>query len=122
MLTSRDKCNLGGKKLDGAGSGVEGSALVVNFGKGRKLKYVDRDGDTVQLSLRGPGTMQLVRRADGEGERLTLSGTTAKTKLLGAVRVGRLGGTGHTSLATLSGLGAATNLLSPELFAVDAIA
>ena len=114
--------NLGGKKLDGAGSGLEGSALVVNFGKGRKLRYVDQDGDTVRLSLRGPGAMELVRRADGEGDRLTLSGTTAATKLVGIVRPSRMGGDGHTTLAVVTGLGAATNLLTAEQFDVDDIA
>jgi hypothetical protein len=114
--------NEGGKKLDGAGTGQEGSVLVVNFGRGRKLRYVDQNGDTVQLSLRGPGVMELVRRADGEGERLTLSGTTTATKLLGTVRAGKLGGDGHTTLGSVAGLGAATSLLTAGQFTVDSAA
>jgi len=103
--------NAGGKQLDGDGSG-EGSALVVTFGRGRKLRYVDHDGDAVQLSLKGPGVMELVRREDGEGERLTLSGTSAATRLLGTIRPARAGSDGQTTLETISGLGAATSLLS----------
>jgi hypothetical protein len=76
----------------------------------------------VQLSLKGPGVMELVRRANGEGERLHLSGTTATTKLTGLVRRGRLGGTGHTTLEALAGLGTATNLLDAQLFGVNEIA
>ena len=107
--------NQGGKALDGAGNGQEGSPLLVTLGLGRSLRYVDSNGDTVKLKLRGPGVMELVRRPDGEGDRLTLSGTTALTKLTGTVRAPRTGGDGVTTLGVLSGLGAATNLLAPEI-------
>jgi hypothetical protein len=114
--------NMGGKALDGAGDGTEGSALVVTFGQGKRLKYVDHNGDNVLLALKGPGVMQLVRTADGEGDRLTLSGTTAATKLTGLVRAGRLGGDGHTTLNAIEGLAPATSLLSLEQFLVGAVA
>jgi hypothetical protein len=107
--------NAGGKALDGAGTGEEGSPLVVTFGRGRSLKYVDSNGDTVRLSLKGPGVMELVRRPDGEGERLTLVGATALTRLVGTVRAPRTGGEGATTLGVLGGLGGATNLLAPEI-------
>jgi hypothetical protein len=107
--------NQGGKALDGAGTGQEGSPLVVTFGRGRSLKYVDNNGDTVKLKLKGPGVMELVRRPDGEGDRLTLSGTTALTRLTGTVRPPRTGGDGVTTLGVLGGLGAATNLLAPQI-------
>jgi len=113
--------NLGGKALDGAGDGSEGSPLVVTFATGKRLKYVDHNGDTVQLVLRGPGVMQLTRTADGEGDRLTLSGTTALTKLAGTVRTGKLGGDGLTTLNAISGLAPATSLLTPEQFLVGVI-
>jgi hypothetical protein len=114
--------NLGGKALDGAGDGTEGSPLVVTFATGKRLKYVDHNGDTVQLVLRGPGTMQLTRTADGEGDRLTLSGTTSASRLAGVVRTGKLGGDGLTMLNAISGLAPATSLLSPEQFLVGLIA
>jgi hypothetical protein len=113
--------NLGGKALDGAGDGTEGSPLVVTFAQGKRLKYVDHNGDTVQLVLRGPGVMRLTRTADGEGDRLTLSGTTAATKLAGTVRAGKFGGDGLTMINTISGLAPATSLLTPEQFLVGVI-
>jgi hypothetical protein len=112
--------NQGGRQLDGAGNGQEGSPLVVTFGRGRKLSYVDNNGDTVRLSLKGPGVMQLVRGPDGNGERLTLGGTTSLTTLIGTVRPGRASGDGHTTLGVLAGLGAATNLLTAGQFDVGA--
>jgi hypothetical protein len=113
--------NLGGRPLDGAGNGQEGTPLVVTFGQGRKLTYVDSNGDTVKLSLKGPGVMQLVRGTDGDAERLTLSGTTSVTRLLGTVRPGRTSGDGHTTVGVLAGLGAATNLLTEGQFEVGAL-
>jgi hypothetical protein len=114
--------NLGGKALDGAGDGTAGSALVVTFGQGKRLKYVDHNGDTVQLAIKGPGVMQLTRTSNGEGDRLTLSGTTAATKLTGVVRTGRFGGDGQTMLNAIVGLAPATSLLTAEQFLVGAIA
>ena len=78
-----------------SGAGQEGTPLVVTFAQGRKLHYVDHDGDTVQLMLKGHGVLQLVRRTDGEGERLTLGGTTPITKLMGLVQVEECGRQPH---------------------------
>jgi hypothetical protein len=113
--------NLGGKALDGAGDGTEGSPLVVTFARGKRLRYVDHNGDAVQLVLRGPGAMQLTRTADGEGDRLTLSGTTVVTKLAGFVRAGKPDGDGLTMLNVISGLAPATSLLTPEQFLVGVV-
>lgn len=113
--------NQGGKRLDGAGAGQEGSPLVVTFGRGRVLKYVDHNGDTVKLKVKGPGVMELIRRPDGEGDRLTLFGTTVRTKLLGTVRPNRAGGDSRTTFEAVTGLAPATNLLTAGQFEVAAI-
>jgi len=113
--------NRGGRMLDGAGTGQEGTPLIVTFAQGRNLHYVDHDGDTVQLKLKGPGVLQLVRRTDGEGDRLTLGGTMPITKLMGLVRRAKFAGDNHTTLGEIAGLGAATSLLSPAQFDVAQI-
>lgn len=113
--------NQGGKQLDGAGTGQEGSPLIVTFGRGRVLKYVDHNGDTVKLKVKGPGVMELVRRPDGEGDRLTLVGATVATRLLGTVRPNLAGGDGRTTLDAVSSLGAATNWLTTGQFEVAEI-
>jgi hypothetical protein len=113
--------NRGGLMLDGSGTGQEGTPLVVTFAQGRKLRYVDHDGDTVQLMLKGPGVLQLVRRTDGEGERLTVAAATLRTRLMGFVRHSKFTGDDHTTLGELANLGPATNLLSPAQFDVAEI-
>jgi hypothetical protein len=113
--------NAAGRPLDGAGNGQEGTPLVLVFSQGRKLKYVDHNRDTVQLKVQGPGVLQLVRRFDGEALRLTVLGATPTTKLSGVVARSRAGGDGRTSIATVAGLGAATNLLNLAQFDVGVI-
>jgi hypothetical protein len=110
--------NPAGRLLDGAGNGQEGTPVVISFTQGKKLKYVDHNRDTVQLRVQGPGVLQLIRRADGEALRLTVLGPTPKTKLAGLVARSRAGGDGRTGIATIAGLGAATNLLSSAQFDV----
>ena len=107
--------------LDGDGTGQEGTPLVVTFAQGRKLRYVDHDGDTVKLMLKGPGVMRLVRRTDGEAERLTLGGATPLTRLMGLTRASRTAGDGRTWLGAIAGLGAAIDLLSPTQFDIAQI-
>ena len=111
-----------GHALDGAGTGEEGSAMVVRFGRGRKLKYVDSNGDVVKLKLKGPGVMELTRRSDGEGDVLTLVGTTSATTLVGRVSKTRSAGDGHTGITSIVGLRAATDALPREMFDVASVA
>ena len=113
--------NEAGRPLDGASTG-EGSPLLLTFAHGKKLKYVDSNGDMVQLRLRGPGTLQLTRRSDGEAERVTILGSTPLTVLSGLVTRSRAGGDGRTGIGSIVGLGAGTNLLSPDLFDVGSVA
>jgi hypothetical protein len=105
--------------LDGAGTGVAGSSFSYYFGSGRALNYVDRDGNRVTLVLHGPGTIHLVRGSDGEGENLTLTGTTSATVLTGRVHPTGTGGSGETTLASIAGLGAATNDLPASMFVIE---
>jgi hypothetical protein len=114
--------NVAGRLLDGAGTGAEGTPLVISFAQGKKLKYVDHDRDTVQLRVQGPGVLQLIRREDGEARRLTVLGATSLTKLAGLVARSRAGGDGRTGIAVIVGLGAATNLLTSAHFDVGEIA
>jgi hypothetical protein len=107
-----------GALLDGAGTGTEGSIYSYYFGNGKRLEYVDRDGNRVVLVLRGPGRMSLSRTADGQGQNLALTGVTAASVLSGSVHATRMGGSGVTTLATISGLGAAANALPAKMFVV----
>jgi hypothetical protein len=108
-----------GSMLDGSGTGVAGSSFSYYFGSGKELNYVDRDGNRVALILHGPGTIHLVRGSDGEGENVSLTGTTAATELTGWVHPTRMGGSGETTLASIAGLGAATNNLPASMFVIE---
>lgn len=121
-LNSESIRNQAGKSLDGAGNGEEGSPLLLSFGQGKSLKYVDQNGDIVQLRLRGPGVLELTRRSDGEGGGLSVIGATSTTILSGTVRRTRTGGDGQTTLSSLVGLGEGTNLLPTTQFGVSLIA
>jgi hypothetical protein len=112
--------NAAGRPLDGGGA--EGTPLVITFAQGRKLKYVDSDGDAVQLRLKGPGMLQLARRPDGEALGLAVLGSTPLTTLSGVVARGRTGGDGRTSIEAIVGLGAGVNLLSRAPFDVGSVA
>ena len=114
--------NQAGKSLDGAGNGHAGSPLLLSFGQGKSLRYVDHNGDTVQLRLRGPGVLELTRRPDGEGDALSVIGATSTTILSGTVRRTRTGGDGQTTLSSLVGLGDGTNGLTTTQFGVSLIA
>jgi len=102
--------------LDGASNGTAGSAYVLRFGRGKKLTYIDSEGNKVKLKLTGGGRFVLTRDTDGEGQTLTIVGATAKTRLTGSVRPTRLGGDGTTTLASVSGIGAGTNDLDTDQF------
>jgi hypothetical protein len=110
-----------GRALDGAGSGEEGSDLVLHFGRGRRIRYIDSDGDRVRVRLRGPGVLELSRREDGEGDVLTVVGPTAATTFFGSVAITGLGGDGTTTLADILGLDAGTDALDREQFIVGMV-
>jgi hypothetical protein len=118
VIDGREIRSQDGHALDGAGTGVEGSPLVLTFGRGKKLKYVDHDGDIVKLSLRGRGVMRVLRRPDGEGQALTVYGAMSTTTLSGRVVRSRMGGTGQTTLVAIDSLGTARDALPRDQFTI----
>jgi hypothetical protein len=110
-----------GNQLDGNRDATAGDNYSVFAGRGTRFSDIDRDGDTVALSLK-TGVMTLVRDAvTGEGDTLRLSGTTARSILSGSVKKPKRGATadnGKTTLQSIAGLGAARNNLAPTQFII----
>ena len=111
--------NLNGASLDGSGTGAAGTPYVTSFAQGRRLTYIDRDGNRVTFVLHGPGLLHLTRTADGQGATLSVVGTTAATKLDGTVRHTRMGGHGTTTLAEINGLDASNLAIKGVQLAVS---
>jgi hypothetical protein len=108
----------GGGMLDGAANGTPGSAFQLRFGRGKRLTYIDADGDRVHLHIKGPGMMELTRNAAGEGLALRITGATSATRLRGTVTRADARG-GSTTHASISGLADGMNELSPNEFTVS---
>jgi hypothetical protein len=82
-----------------------------------KLSHTDRNRDTISLSLSriSGGLMQLTRRADGEGQALSLIDTIARQSVVsGTVKKLRRGGDGVTTLASLNPPTGFTNRLPAQ--------
>ncbi len=97
--------DIAGNILDGADNGAPGSNYAVMFAQGNRLKYKDNYGNTVKLRLRGPGYLEQIRNAIGEGLSLEIEGMVPhRTTLSGSIKTHRRG-VGQTELGTISGLG-----------------
>ena len=96
--------DIAGNLLAGAGTGAAGTNYVASFGQGNKLQYVDNAGNQVSLKLTGPGYMEQIRDATGEGESLTLVAPQKRTTLSGSIHKSK-GASGRTNLGVIRGLG-----------------
>jgi uncharacterized repeat protein (TIGR01451 family) len=97
--------SIAGTLLDGSGNGTPGSSYVAMFAQGTKLQYTDGAGNRVTLKLTGPGYLQQVRTAAGDGVVLNVEGEVPhRTKLSGSVR-GPARRPGRTNLGVITGLG-----------------
>jgi len=110
-----------GNQLDGNRDATAGDNYSIFAGRGTKFSYLDRDNDTVTISLK-TGIMTLVRdAATGEGDSLELSGTTSRSILSGSVKKPKRGatpGNGTTTLQSITGLGTGRNSLAATQFIV----
>jgi uncharacterized repeat protein (TIGR01451 family) len=104
--------DIAGNLLDGASTGLAGSNYIASFAQGTRLQYFDGSGNAVTLKLTGPGYMEQVLDATGEGVNLNIVGEAPhRTTLSGRVRASAArarksrarGGT--TNLGTITGLG-----------------
>ena len=98
--------DIAGNILDGADNGVPGSNYAAMFAQGNRLKYTDNNGNSVKLRLRGPGYLEQILDAIGEGISLNVEGMAPhRTTLTGSIKSRHRRGGGQTELGTLSGLG-----------------
>ena len=97
--------DLASNSLAGTANGAAGTNYVSSFGQGTKLQYVDNTGNQVTLKLTGPGYLQDVLDATGQGVVLTVIGEAPhRTSLSGTLRKVRKS-SGRTNLGTIQGLG-----------------
>jgi hypothetical protein len=97
--------DIAGNILDGADNGVPGSNYAAMFAQGSRLKYRDNSGNSVKLRIRGPGYLEQILSASGEGISLDIAGMVPhRTTLSGSIKARRRG-VGQTELGTISGLG-----------------
>ena len=96
--------DIAGNLLAGAGTGAAGTNYVASFAQGNKLQYGDNAGNQVTLKLTGPGYMEQIRDATGEGESLTLGVALKRTTLSGSIHKSK-GASGRTNLGVIQGLG-----------------
>jgi uncharacterized repeat protein (TIGR01451 family) len=97
--------DLAGNALAATSTGQPGSNFVATFEQGTKLQYMDGSGNAVTLAIKGPGYLEQIRDANGNGQVLSLMGEVRhRTSLSGSVRSVR-GSSGRTSLGIINGLG-----------------
>jgi hypothetical protein len=115
--------DLAGQAIDGDGDGQPGGDHIAEGGLFRKVSYIDRDGDAVDLAIatilqeeqdRGPGRaarakrpaglMELIWSADGDGRSLRLIGTTPREHVLRGQVVPAAASDGKTSFQSTTGL------------------
>jgi hypothetical protein len=118
VVTGEPAHSINSAPVVGSANGATAATFTYSFARGRLLRYVDQDGNHVRLQLNGPGMMVLIRNANGEGETLTLTGTTSASRLVGKVRITHLGGDGTTTLTSITGLGLARNKLTAGAFTI----
>jgi hypothetical protein len=103
-LDVRGLVDTSGIPFDGSGTGHSpGSPYAALIGEGRQLVYTDRSGDSVNLTLSGPGLIALRRGLDGEAQALRFLGTTANVSTLTGLVVPKPGTAGTTSIPSISG-------------------
>jgi uncharacterized repeat protein (TIGR01451 family) len=97
--------DIAGNLLDGNGNGSPGSNYVASFAEGNKLQYVDSSGNKVTLKLSGPGYLEQIRDANGNGVLLQIVGEAPhRTAISGTIhKVKR--SSGRTMLGAVTGLG-----------------
>ncbi len=105
-----------GNLLTGS-SGSVGSPFVATFAVGAQLTYADGGGNVVTLKLTRGGLMEMFRSPSGSVQQLQLVGVIPRqTTLSGSLRRGP-GGSGHTSLPSISGAaGVRIKLRTPPFF------
>ncbi len=113
--------DVSGNVLAGQAPNVPGLDYSACFEQGTKFSYLDNAHNRVFMRVRGPGYLEQVRSATGEGEVLTVIGMAPrKSVLMGHVQKLR-GGTGRTDIGVLNGLGQfgqmTVKLASPPFFA-----
>jgi hypothetical protein len=105
-----------GNELDGNRDGEPGGDFIVRFGRGPKLRYVDRDGDLVTLSLANGGALELLTSADGDARHLRLVDTVGnRSTLSGIVRKLTPSSDGMAQIELVSGLASVQDKLSSNL-------
>jgi uncharacterized repeat protein (TIGR01451 family) len=110
-----------GNLLDGNSDGRPGGNFEVSYARGTNLTYLDSNGDSVNLRLSGPGTIEILRAANGDAQLVRLPGGNSSSILSGSVRRGR-NGDGMTNLGQVQNLGVfqggvRSRLTSPPFYA-----
>jgi len=113
LIGTGDLTDLLGNRLDGDMNGTSGDNCVVSIVRGTKMRYTDSDGDSVSLSLKGGGAMEMVRALSGDAMHLRLANTVSGVSTLnGSVKKSKTGGGDAVAkLKLLSGTGGVVNLL-----------
>ncbi|HEX8914867.1 MAG TPA: hypothetical protein VF796_21115, partial [Humisphaera sp.] len=103
--------DLAGNRLDGDGDGRPGDSALFRFAKyfGKKVRYIDADGDKVRLKLNGGGRMLvLVQRNPhpkaNSGTALVvwlIDGVTKRSALTGTVTPTSRGGDGRADIGAI---------------------
>jgi hypothetical protein len=95
--------NCYGYSADADGDGDEGGTYTQFFAFGNRLRYYDDDGNRVQLTLNGGGTLQLLRGANWCAREIRIQGASDGSMLTGKVRY-RRGSRGYTRIEQLIGI------------------
>jgi uncharacterized repeat protein (TIGR01451 family) len=99
-----------GVALQGSNTLQPGTNYVATFEQGTKLQYFDGARNSVTLSIKGPGYLEQVRDAYGNGQVLTVVGEVpGRTMLSGSIKRAK-GSNGRTMLGIINGLGAFGNV------------
>lgn len=111
-----------GNLLDGNADGQVGGNFVVSYARARNLTYTDGNGDRVNLNLRGPGNIEVLRGGNGDAQLVRLPGGNTSSTLSGSVRRQNGRGDGITNLGRVENLGAfqggvRSRLTSPPFYA-----
>ncbi len=105
-----------GNLLTGS-SGVVGSPFVATFAAGAQLTYADGGGNRVTLKLSRGGLMEMFRSPGGNVQQLQLVGVVPRQSTLTGSLSRRPGGSGRTSLLSISAAaGVRIELKTPPFF------
>lgn len=111
--------SLGGTPIDGDKNGVAGGDYVVIVGRGRRLNYFDSTGDWVNLTMSGPGNIEMHLDPRGEATLLYIyDGVPGRSSITGSVSRSRNGGDYVTTLPVVVGLNRVTNRLRTPPFLI----